>query len=71
LNNFDRRERGKRVDGGSGAMDIRNRDMPMKQQLIASSGMKNKRSENEEKVCQYFLRGKCLKVKFDKKYILY
>ncbi|KAE9544788.1 hypothetical protein AGLY_000330 [Aphis glycines] len=61
LNNIDRRGRGKRVDGGSGAMDIRNRDMPIKQQLIASSGMKNKRSENEEKVCQYFLQGKCHK----------
>jgi len=36
----------------------------MKRRMIAGSAMKNKRSEDEEKVCQYFLQGKCLKVKF-------
>lgn len=65
LNNFGRRGRGRRGGGGSGDMDRRNRGMPMKRRLIAGSGMKNKRSEDEEKVCQYFLQGKCLKVKFD------
>lgn len=45
-------------------MDRRNRGMPMKRRMIGGPAMKNKRSEDEEKVCQYFLQGKCLKVKF-------
>uniref|UniRef100_A0A2S2PDL3 Zinc finger CCCH domain-containing protein 6 n=2 Tax=Schizaphis graminum TaxID=13262 RepID=A0A2S2PDL3_SCHGA len=60
LNNFGRRGRGRRGGGGSD-MDRRNRGMPMKRRMIAGSGMKNKRSEDEEKICQYFLQGKCLK----------
>jgi len=68
LNNFGRRGRGRRGGGVSGGdMDRRNRGMPMKRRMIAGGpGMKNKRFEDEEKVCQYFLQGKCLKVKFDK-----
>ncbi|XP_008186178.1 zinc finger CCCH domain-containing protein 4 isoform X1 [Acyrthosiphon pisum] len=58
-NNFSRRGRGRR--GGGSDMDRRNRGMPMKRRMIGGSAMKNKRSEDEEKVCQYFLQGKCLK----------
>ncbi|XP_022182958.1 zinc finger CCCH domain-containing protein 4 isoform X5 [Myzus persicae] len=58
-NNFGRRGRGRR--GGGSDMDRRNRGMPMKRRMIGGPAMKNKRSEDEEKVCQYFLQGKCLK----------
>ncbi|CAH1708112.1 unnamed protein product [Aphis gossypii] len=42
-------------------MDRHNRSMLMKRRLITGSGIKNKQFKDEEKVCQYFLRGKCLK----------
>lgn len=45
-------------------MDRRGRGMPTKRRIGIGSVMKNKRSEDEEKVCQYFLQGKCLKVKY-------
>lgn len=37
--------------------------MSTKRRMGVGSIMKNKRSEDEEKICQYFLQGKCLKVK--------
>lgn len=43
-------------------MDRRGRGMPTKRRIGIGSVMKNKRSEDEEKICQYFLQGKCLKV---------
>lgn len=49
-------------------MDRRGRGMPAKRRMGVSI-MKNKRSEDEEKICQYFLQGKCLKVKHIKKII--
>lgn len=60
-NNYNRRGRGRR--GGGGDMDRRSRGMPTKRRMGVGSVMKNKRSEDEEKICQYFLQGKCLKVK--------
>lgn len=63
-NNFGRRGRGRRGggSGGGGDMDRRNRGLPTKRRMGVGSVMKNKRSEDEEKICQYFLQGKCLKV---------
>ncbi|XP_025412627.1 uncharacterized protein LOC112685069 isoform X3 [Sipha flava] len=58
-NNFNRRGRGRR--GGGGDMDRRNRGMSAKRRMGVGSLMKNKRPEDEEKICQYFLQGKCLK----------
>ncbi|VVC37121.1 Hypothetical protein CINCED_3A024573 [Cinara cedri] len=56
-NNFVWRGRGRR---GGGDMDRRSRGMPSKRR-IGVGPMKNKRPEDEEKICQYFLQGKCLK----------
>jgi len=63
LNNFGHRGRGRRDGDGSGDMDRHNKGMSLKRQLIAGSAIKNKRSENEEKVCQYLkiFRKKILK----------
>jgi len=58
--NFVRRGRGRR---GGCDMDRRGRGMTTKRRMVGGSVMKNKRSEDEEKICQYFLQGKCLKVK--------
>lgn len=60
-NNFNRRGRGRR--GGGGDMDRRSRGMSAKRRMGNGSAMKNKRPDDEEKICQYFLQGKCLKVK--------
>lgn len=43
-------------------MDRRGRGVSGKRRMIPGSVIKNKRSEDEEKICQYFLQGKCLKV---------
>lgn len=56
--NFTRRGRGRR---GGYDMDRRGRGLVSKRRIGIL--MKNKRSEDEEKICQYFLQGKCLKVK--------
>jgi len=59
-NNFiSRRGRGGRRGGCD--MDRRGRGMMTKRRMGIGSMMKNKRSEDEEKICQYFLQGKCLK----------
>lgn len=60
LNHFGRRGRGRR---GGGDMDRRGRGMSGKRRMGIGSSMKNKRLDDEEKICQYFLQGKCLKVK--------
>lgn len=57
-NSFVRRCRGRR---GGGDMDRRSRGMPVKRRMGVGS-LKNKRPDDEEKICQYFLQGKCLKV---------
>ncbi|CAH1712507.1 unnamed protein product [Aphis gossypii] len=61
LNNFDSRGRGNKVVVivviCVNAIVL----CPMRQYLIAGLGMKNKSSESDEKVCQYFYQSKCLK----------
>lgn len=44
-------------------MDRRGRGMTAKRRMGIGPAMKNKRPEDEEKICQYFLQGKCLKVR--------
>lgn len=67
INNFGRRGRGRR---GGGDIDRRGRGMSTKRRMGNGPAMKNKRPEDEEKICQYFLQGKCLKVNFTKKSII-
>ncbi|XP_050422736.1 uncharacterized protein LOC126834678 isoform X2 [Adelges cooleyi] len=58
-NNFGRRGRGRR-----GGIDIdrrNNRGMGPKRRMGSGPPLKVKRPEDEEKICQYFLQGKCLK----------
>lgn len=45
-------------------MDRRGRGMTAKRRMGIGPAMKNKRPEDEEKICQYFLQGKCLKVNY-------
>jgi len=45
-------------------MDRRGRGLCGKRRMGIGPIMKNKRPDDEEKVCQYFLQGKCLKVKY-------
>lgn len=54
--NFKKRGRGRK-----GKIDRRTRDMGTKPPVGPS--IKAKQSDDEEKICQFFLQGKCLKVK--------
>ncbi|XP_050538969.1 uncharacterized protein LOC126904221 isoform X2 [Daktulosphaira vitifoliae] len=54
--NFSRRGRGRR-----GEIDRRTRGMGSKRRIGLGAPAKAKRSDDEEKICQYFLQGKCLK----------